>query len=391
MKRILVFTTTLGLGGITSHTVNLVNELSKSYDVTLAYTGDEAAKLTEISSNVKTVSFDFPNKKKTLSIMSKYGWIHHAIKVKFRKHNRVSPMYSLQRIAYAQAEGTELPNVLLKHYDVAISTAEFYCNDIVALKLEADIKIGWIHPDYRALKADVDFDRKILDKFKWIAVVSEDNKRILCETISDYRGKVVYVPNLLNRKMLQDKSAVMPNEYKNADAEHIIVTVCRIDNSSKRLDRAVKICKALEDKGEDFVWFIVGDGTDSKALKEMIRKNSLQKHMIMLGGRINPYPYIKYADLFVLTSQYEGRPITVDEALTLGCPVIVSNYGAAEEQVHPEFGSVIDNSDDKIVDAFCKCLDWEIIKEQRRYLENNDVLVAVKNKFDESIELIIKP
>ena len=54
MKRILVFTTTLGLGGITSHTVNLVNELSKSYDVTLAYTGDEAAKLTEISSNVKT-------------------------------------------------------------------------------------------------------------------------------------------------------------------------------------------------------------------------------------------------------------------------------------------------------------------------------------------------
>ena len=125
MKRILVFTTTLGLGGITSHTVNLVNELSKSYDVTLAYTGDEAAKLTEISSNVKTVSFDFPNKKKTLSIMSKHGWIHHAIKVKFRKHNRVSPMYSLQRIAYAQAEGTELPNVLLKHYDVAISTAEF--------------------------------------------------------------------------------------------------------------------------------------------------------------------------------------------------------------------------------------------------------------------------
>lgn len=385
MREILVFTTTLSLGGITSYVINFVNELSKHNKVTLAYTKDVASKLSEISPDVECVAFTYPSIKKTLAILLKHGWIYHALKIKLRRHNQVSPMTSVQRVAFAQAEGTELPDVLLRHYDVVISSAEFYCNDVVALKINASKKIAWIHPDYRAMKLDVNFDRKILDQYSWIAVVSEYNKTALCETIPDYKEKVVYIPNLINKDALNKKSTIIPVEYNNTNRKHIIVTVCRLDNSSKRLDRAVNICKALKDKGEQFLWYIVGDGQDREMLKREIKKNNVEDQMILLGGRSNPYPYIKYADLFVLTSQYEGKPITVDEALILGCPVIVSKYRSASEQVQPEYGTIISNSDDKIISEFCNSLNWEKIKKQREYLEKNDVLQSIHTIFEKNM------
>lgn len=389
MKKILVFTTALGLGGITSYTINLVNELSVLYDVTLAYTRDEDLKLMEVSSKVKKVIFHMPSKKKTLMALVKHGWLYHAMKIKLRKHTRISPMESIQKVSYANAEITELPEMLLEHYDIAISTAEFYCNDIVALKISADIKIAWIHPDYKALKADIAFDRTILDMFNWIAVVSEENRKTLCSIIPDYCEKVLYVPNLLNKSLIEKKSEVKPDEYQNIKGKHIIVTVCRLDNSSKRVDRVVQICKALKDKGKEFCWFIVGDGPDRENLKVEIEKNGLKKEMILLGSKINPYPYVRYADLFVLTSQYEGRPISVDEALLLECPVIVSNYTSAREQIKPEYGTVIVNSDDTFTEEFCKVLDWEKIKKQREYLKKNDVLAYMWEQFQENMSFML--
>lgn len=390
MKKILVFTTTLDLGGTTTFSINLVNELSKNYDITLAYTKDEASKLPEISPKIKTVAFHTTSQKKTLLVLAKHGWLHHVLKIKLRKHNQISPMDSIQKISYASAEATELPEVLLKHYDIAISTAEFYCNNVVALKIHADKKIAWIHPDYRVLKADITFDRKILDQFNWIAVVSEENRKTLCSIIPDYRKKVIYVPNLLNKKTLVKKSEVMPDEYQNIGEKHVLVTVCRLDNSSKRLDRAVQICKALKNNGEKFRWFIVGDGPDSESLKAEIKRNKIKDQITLLGKKTNPYPYVRYADLFVLTSQYEGRPISVDEALMLGCPVIVSNYGSAREQVKAEYGTVIENTDDTFTEEFCKVLDWEKIKKQREYIEDNDVLEYIQKQFWEKMSYMLE-
>ena len=59
----------------------------------------------------------------------------------------------------------------------------------------------------------------------------------------------------------------------------------------------------------------------------------MEKTVIILGKRINPYPYIKACDIYVQPSRYEGKAITVLEAQALNKPVIITNYGTASSQL----------------------------------------------------------
>lgn len=389
MKDILVFTTTLSLGGITTYVINLVNELVKKYNVTLAYTNDDASKLAEISKYVKTVSFSYPSNMKTLMIMLRHGWFQHALKIKLRNRYHVSPMGSNQRLAYAQALGTKLPSSLLKHYDYVISSAEFYCNDVIVQKIDAPKKIGWIHPDYKALNTDIAFDRRTLDYLDNIVTVSQSTKYSLQEAIPEYKDKVVYIPNLINVERLNELAAIYPVEYEEYKGKKIIVSVCRIDNSSKRLDRVVLIAKKLVERGESFHWFIVGGGDDFELINNLIKESGLSEHISMIGARANPYPYIAYADLFVLTSQYEGKPIVVDEALVLACPVMVTRYASAQEQVENDYGYIISNNDQSIADDFVSNLNWDDIRKKRQNLEENKYFEKIQSEYNFGIREIL--
>lgn len=366
MKNVLVLTTSLGLGGITSFLIPLVNELSKKYNVTLAYTTDECNKLVMISDDVKKVPYSMPGKKSVAMYMIKRGWGHHILKIKMRNHADVSPMDSIQRVTYASAIITKLPLQLEEEYDVAISTAEFYCNSLVALKIAAKKKIGWIHPDYKALHTDVAFDKNTLDKLDFIVTVSESTRKSLIGVLPEYEKKAKYLPNLLDVEEIEKKSKEYPVEYLKYKDKKIITTVCRIDNSSKRLDRVISIAKAMIARGEKFHWFIVGNGPDFEMMRKGIQNEGLSDTITMTGMRENPYPYIRYADLFVLTSQYEGRPVVVDEAIALGCPVIVTEYASAREQVKENNGCIMPNDDDAVIDAFLNSLNWSKITEMKK-------------------------
>ena len=56
----------------------------------------------------------------------------------------------------------------------------------------------------------------------------------------------------------------------------------------------------------------------------MIAENDLKNHVILDGSKANPYPYIKYADLFVHPSYVESQGLTVLEAIALGVPCVVT-------------------------------------------------------------------
>lgn len=342
-KKVLILTTALDIGGITSFMLPIVNLLKSEYDLTIAYTTDKYDKLSEITGDVELVQFKEPCKKNTALYMLTHGWMSHIIKVKFRNHNKVTPMASLQRVNYSEAMITQLPQELNKHYDVAISTAEFYCNDLAVEKIDADKKIGWIHPDYSSMHTDVLFDKRTLDRLDYIVTVSNASKNSLITILPEYRDKVYFIPNLLNTERIIQLSKDKPEEYSNISGS-IFVTVARLDNSSKRLDRIVETCKILKDKGLEFHWFIVGGGSDYDAIETLSEKMKTTDVLHLLGAKVNPYPYIKYANTFVLTSQYEGKPVVIDEAMLLGCPVVATQYTSAIEQIG-DYGCVVENND----------------------------------------------
>ena len=80
----------------------------------------------------------------------------------------------------------------------------------------------------------------------------------------------------------------------------------------------------MRQAGIDFAWHVIGDGPERSKLETLIAENDLKDHVILDGSKTNPYPYMKYADLFVHPSYVESQGLTVLEAMALGVPCVVT-------------------------------------------------------------------
>ena len=78
---------------------------------------------------------------------------------------------------------------------------------------------------------------------------------------------------------------------------------------------------------------------------------------ILLGKKVNPYPYIKKCDIYCQPSRYEGKAVTVGEAQILAKPVVITNYPTAKSQVKDGFdGYITELSVEGIVDGIEKLI-----------------------------------
>lgn len=78
---------------------------------------------------------------------------------------------------------------------------------------------------------------------------------------------------------------------------------------------------------------IVGEGPELKNLKSLVKERSLEPQVVFEGWHDNLFPYFRSADLFLLPSLYEGYGMTVVEALSQECPVIMTDVGCAGDIV----------------------------------------------------------
>jgi len=96
----------------------------------------------------------------------------------------------------------------------------------------------------------------------------------------------------------------------------------------KGFDFLIKSFRKVIDKNSHYKLYIIGSVDDKKykrELDELIDELKLNKFVFFQGFQENPYPYYKYADLFVLSSRWEGLPNVVLESLYLKTPIIVTN------------------------------------------------------------------
>ena len=109
----------------------------------------------------------------------------------------------------------------------------------------------------------------------------------------------------------------------------------------------------------------------------------------MLGKKINPYPYIKMADIYVQPSRYEGKAVTVVEAQILGKPIIITNYATADSQIRKDIdGYICELSVEGIADGVEKLYKSKWIKENLAYRCRNS---NYKNNYElEKLYLLFK-
>ena len=83
----------------------------------------------------------------------------------------------------------------------------------------------------------------------------------------------------------------------------------------------------------DFYLIFMGRGILKKKLEKYSKLNNLQNKVKFINFKKNPYPYIKQADLFILTSKYEGLPNVLLEAITLKKFIISSNCPTGPREI----------------------------------------------------------
>ena len=112
-------------------------------------------------------------------------------------------------------------------------------------------------------------------------------------------------------------------------------------SEAKNFDNVPNICKSLLDAGLYVNWYLIGYGGDEELIRQKILEAGMEEHVILLGKKVNPYPYIKACDLYVQPSRYEGKCVTVREAQMLGKPVVITRYATSASQLEDGVDGVI--------------------------------------------------
>ncbi|WP_203248015.1 glycosyltransferase [Sporosarcina beigongshangi] len=239
-----------------------------------------------------------------------------------------------------------------KPYQVAIS----YFNDVpqgyfnrgsnqyVIGNVVADKKIAWIHTDLIKAQFNRECCLKSYENFDTVVNVSKAGKAKFDRFIPEYEHKSAVVYNFFPYNTIRNGADEFEPMDK-SDKTHF-VTVARIDNATKRIDRVIEVVYLLKKAGyTGFKWWIVGDGPDWDKNYELADKYGVLEQLTFTGEKSNPLPYIKQADIFVLASDYEGYPMVIGEALALGTPVITTAYASAAEQLDNGVNGIIVETD----------------------------------------------
>ena len=227
----------------------------------------------------------------------------------------------------------------LGEYDLAISFLQPH--NIVLNKVKAKKKVAWIHTDYSSVHVNAELELPVWAGFDYIASISPDCTKSFLKAFPSLEKKIIEIENILSSDFIRQQAELLDVSDEMPKQGINLLSVGRYCHA-KNYDNVPDITKRLVDSGlKDLRWYIIGFGGDEPLIRQRIAEAGMESHVILLGKKDNPYPYIKACDIYVQPSRYEGKSVTVREAQVLCKPVIVSNYPTAKSQIKDGIDGII--------------------------------------------------
>ena len=214
-------------------------------------------------------------------------------------------------------------------------------------------------------KKEILFFYKFYNNHQQIICQSDDMLQDLIEKFGIDKEKIIKINNPVDFNFIEEKleNATKPESYREG-----YKNVVAIGNLSERkgFDNLLKVFVKL--KQHKVLLHILGDGRDREMLHQM-KLNLGLENVIFHGVQKNPYPFLKFADLFVLSSRYEGFPNVLLEAGACGTYALANNCkGGIHEIIQPKINGEISDIENheafaaKIVEILEQSHDSEAIK-----------------------------
>lgn len=201
-------------------------------------------------------------------------------------------------------------------------------------------------------------------------------------------GKVRVIHNAVDPDRLLGTTDNSPMRLAPVDSVHLLA-VGRLE-AQKRYDVMLRAVARARTRNNVHL-HVLGEGTENVALERLASQLNIQHSVSWYGFRDDPFPYFKAADIFLLTSDYEGMSNALLEAQGLGLPAIVTDcpFGNSEIVRHEETGFVVPMGD---VDAIADCIgrlaaSSELRKSQagsaERHIRRNFSLTSMISEIEE--------
>ncbi|WP_318618544.1 glycosyltransferase [Priestia megaterium] len=337
MKKVLIASFDMEVGGVERSLISMLNNFDyQHYRIDLmlySHTGD-FMNLLPNQSNLLEESAAYKTFRMSIGQILKSGKISLGLvrlMAKYKANLSTSSEKGYKQMQYMWKYSLPFLPKHKKKYDLAISY--LWPHYFVAEKVEAKTKIAWIHTDFSTVDTDEKVDIQMWNKFNYIVAVSEECKNAFIQKYPSLEKKVIVIENITSPDFVETLANEEVDNPMLSDQRFKIITVARLSHA-KGIDNAVLTFKKLKDKGyENIAWYVIGYGGDESMLKTLISENGLDDCFILLGKKINPYPYMKACDLYVQPSRYEGKAVTVTEAKILGKPILITNYPTAKSQL----------------------------------------------------------
>ena len=158
-----------------------------------------------------------------------------------------------------------------------------------------------------------------------------------------------------NRK-IQEKSAVIYNPVNmgdkfgialNASKDKLIVSAGRLMPQKNQKMMIAAFAEVVK-KHPDYQLVIYGEGPSREELEKHVRELGGEEHVLLPGNVTDIHDRIKDAEMFVLSSDYEGMPNALIEAMCLGLPSVSTKVSGATDLIKDhENGILTDLNDQK--------------------------------------------
>ena len=347
-RKLLIVSTGLRIGGVERSLASLLNALDcERYKVSLFLWAHEGEFMRMIPPGVELLPED-----------DRYASIERPIKnVLFSRSfpiglaRLVSKFVWVCRSRFFGVNGFLLPRSLhfclpfLKpikgEYDLAISFLSPH--ELVIKKVTAKRTVGWIHTDYSVMECGVDhdFELPVWQELDTIAAVSGSVKETFDKVFPEVAEKVSVIENIVSPDLIRRQADIdVMAEMPVAPGEVRICSVGRFCHA-KNFDAIPEFVVQLNNSGIYVKWYLIGFGGDERLIRAKIAESNVEKQVIILGGKTNPYPYMKACDIYVQPSRYEGKAVAVREAQILGKPVLVTNFPTAKSQLEDGVDGII--------------------------------------------------
>lgn len=372
MKKMLFVINNMEIGGIQKSLVNLLEAIKKEYDISLVIFAPEGKLMESLPKDIKIVPVN--PLLQVLGISQKQAYGRGRKIVLLQTFGAVwSRIFGNQSIINWLVKKEKISD----YYDCAISYSQFPplkyfiggTNEFALNSVNAKTKIAFIHSDFQNCGGNSKYAREKYKLFDKIAFCSKSAQHSFLQIMPMLKEKTYVVKNFNSYEKI--KKLAFDNTVKYEKNTFNVISISRL-STEKGINRGIKAVAHCLKQGIKVNYHIIGVGPDEKRLMDIVNEYKIKENIFFHGETDNPYRFLPNADLLLFPSIHEAAGLVIEEAASLGIPVLASKTISSKEMVLDNgFGWVCENNQ-QFFDTYLEKLlkNSQEIYEKKNFINN---------------------